>query len=148
MRADLLVNQAFQPFCFFRNRSFEGRSKPPGKPRGCPSTQPSDSIEARNLTDPTNRRKKFFQTPAPTRTPKTQSPKPVGPARLRARRRYTSARFGWQGPFHKKSKILNEIESPAPQTRRLAHIRAVLVARSERAKRRNFRPLMRPERGI
>lgn len=76
MRADLLVNRAFQPFCFFRNRSFEGRSKPPGKPRGYPSTQSSDSIEARNLTDPTNRSKKLFQTPAPTKTPKTQSPKP------------------------------------------------------------------------
>ena len=76
MRADLLVNRAFQPFCFFRNRSFEGRSKPPGKPRGYPSTQSSDSIEARKLTDPTNRSKKLFQTPAPTKTPKTQSPKP------------------------------------------------------------------------
>ena len=76
MRADLLVNRAFQPFCFFRNRSFEGRSKPPGKPRGCPSTQSSDSIEARNLTDPTVRSKELFQTPAPSKTPKTQSPKP------------------------------------------------------------------------
>lgn len=76
MRADLLVNQAFQPFCFFRNRNFEGRSKPPGKPRGYPSTQSSDSIEARNLTEPTDRSKKLFQTPAPTKTPKTQSPKP------------------------------------------------------------------------
>ena len=76
MKADLLVNQAFQPFCIFRNRSFEGRSKPPGKPRGYPSTQSSDSIEARNLTEPTDRSKKLFQTPAPTKTPKTQSPKP------------------------------------------------------------------------
>src|SRR5690606_33448135 len=76
VRADLLVNRAFQPFCFFRNRSFEGRSKPPGKPRGYPSTQSSDSIEARNLTDPTVRSKELFQTPAPSKTPKTQSPKP------------------------------------------------------------------------
>src|SRR5690606_34069701 len=76
VKADLLVNQAFQPFCFFRNRSFEGRSKPPGKPRGYPSTQSSDSIEARNLTEPTDQSKKLFQTPAPTKTPKTQSPKP------------------------------------------------------------------------
>src|SRR5690606_41709061 len=68
VKADLLVNQAFQPFCFFRNRSFEGRSKPPGKPRGYPSTQSSDSIEARNLTEPTDRSKKLFQTPAPTKT--------------------------------------------------------------------------------
>src|SRR5690606_16471804 len=60
----------------FRNRSFEGRSKPPGKPRGYPSTQSSDSIEARNLTEPTDQSKKLFQTPAPTKTPKTQSPKP------------------------------------------------------------------------
>ena len=96
VRADPLVNQAFQPFCFFRNRSFEGRSKPPGKPRGYPSTQSSDSIEARKLTDPTNRGKKLFQAPAPTKTPKTPSPKPAGPARLRARRRYTSAPSDWQ----------------------------------------------------
>ena len=96
VRADLLVNRAFQPFCFFRNRSFEGRSKPPGKPRGYPSTQSSDSIEARKLTDPTNRSKKLFQTLAPIKTPKTPSPKPVGPARLRARRRYTSPLSDWQ----------------------------------------------------
>ena len=96
MRADLLVNRAFQPFCFFRNRSSEGRSKPPGKPRGYPSTQSSDSIEARKLTDPTNRSKKLFQTLAPNKTPKTPSPKPVGPARLRARRRYTRRSSNWQ----------------------------------------------------
>ena len=79
MRADPLVNRAFQPFCFFRNRSFEGRSKPPGKPRGYPSTQSSDSIEARNLTDPTNRSKKLFQTPAPTKNPENPvSEAPLG----------------------------------------------------------------------
>jgi len=111
VRADLLVNRAFQPFCFFRNRSFEGRSKPPGKPRGYPSTQSSDSIEARNLTEPTLRSKTLFQTLAPNQTPKTMSPKPVGPARLRARRRYTSAPFRWQAPFHKKSKNPNKPES-------------------------------------
>jgi hypothetical protein len=88
VRADPLVNRAFQPFCFFRNRSFEGRSKPPGKPRGYPSTQSNDSIEARNLTDPTARSKMLFQALAPNKTPKTKSPKPAGPARLRARRGY------------------------------------------------------------
>jgi len=124
VRADLLVNRAFQPFCFFRNRSSEGRSKPPGKPRGYPSTQSSDSIEARNLTDPTTRSKTLFQTLAPNKTPKTKSPKPAGPARLRARRRYTSALCGWQAAFHKKLKKLNEPESSAPYFRRPSRTRA------------------------
>lgn len=140
MRADLLVNRAFQPFCFFRNRSFEGRSKPPGKPRGYPSTQSSDSIEARKLTDPTVRSKKLFQTLAPNKTPKTPSPKPVGPARLRARRRYTRRSSNWQAPFHKKSKNLNEPESAAPHLWRPSRMRAVLFVRPQAQERRNFHP--------
>ena len=130
MRADLLVNQAFQPFCFFRNRSSEGRSKPPGKPRGYPSTQSSDSIEARNLTDPTIRSKALLQALAPDKTPKIQSPKPVGPARLRARRRYTSRFSAEQASFHKKSKNLNEPESLAPQSAApLAYARVFVCSR-------------------
>lgn len=140
MRADLLVNRAFQPFRVFRNRSFEGRSKPPGKPRGYPSTQSSDSIEARKLTDPTNRGKKLFQTPAPTKTPKTPSPKPAGPARLRARRRYTSRFSRWQAAFHKKLKNLNEPESAARPRARRSRMRADLSVWARGGKWRNFHP--------
>src|SRR5690606_4379346 len=140
VKADLLVNQAFQPFCFFRNRSFEGRSKPPGKPRGYPSTQSSDSIEARNLTEPTDQSKKLFQTPAPTKPRKPSLRSPVGPARLRARRRYTAAPSGWQGAFHKKSKNLNELESPAPRLRRPRAYTRDLVCRMGSGETTKFSP--------
>lgn len=113
MRADLLVNRAFQPFRVFRNRSSEGRRSSPRKPRGRPPKHFSDSIEPRKLADPTDRGKKLFQAPAPTKTPKTQSPKPAGPARLRARRRYTRPSAAWQAAFHKNSKNLNEQGSTA-----------------------------------
>ena len=66
----------FSAFLRFPKPKLRRPQQTAGKTERHPSTQSSDSIEARNLTEPTDQSKKLFQTPAPTKTPKTQSPKP------------------------------------------------------------------------
>jgi hypothetical protein len=66
----------FSAFLRFPKPKLRRPQQTAGKTERHPSTQSSNSIEARNLTEPTDQSKKLFQTPAPTKTPKTQSPKP------------------------------------------------------------------------
>ena len=78
--------------------------------------QISDLIEARNLADPTDRSKKFFNS-LPRQNPRNSVPKPRGPARLRARPGYTDTPPTPQAPNDRFTNYLHEPESQKRKSR-------------------------------
>ena len=97
------VNRTFQSFCKPGNLSFQNPQNIASKPERLAPASPAIRLERGNYAEPVTNARRFFPPRTRQNPPELPPRRPPGPARLRARRRYTSpfseqqAEFRWRG---------------------------------------------------